>query len=82
MDIVLINIHEFFCSQQGREGSSSGAVVSPAAGLLSTTLAVLTGSPISLDLSCQQWLMQLAGNLFSGMSFLYQGFTFTEPSAS
>jgi hypothetical protein len=26
--------------------------------------------------------MQLAGNLFSGMSFLYQGFTFTEPSAS
>jgi hypothetical protein len=66
-----------FYSQQGHEVSSSDAVVSPAAGLLSTALAVLTGSPISQDLSCQQWLMQLAGNLFSGLSFLYQAFSFT-----
>ena len=47
-------------------------MVSPVAGLLSTTLAVLTGSPVSLDLSCQQWLIQLAGNIFSGMSSLHQ----------
>jgi hypothetical protein len=72
-----VDIHEFLCSQQGNEVSSSDAVVSPAGGLLSTALAILTGSPISLDLSCQQWLIELAGNLFSGMSLLYQAFTFT-----
>lgn len=66
-----VDIREFLSSQQGHEGSSSDAVVSPAGGLLSTALAILTGSPISLDLSCQQWLIQLAGNLFSGMSLLY-----------
>jgi hypothetical protein len=66
-----------FCSQQGYEVSSADAVVSPAAGLLSTTLAVLTGSPISLDLSCQQWLIELAGNIFSGVLFFYQKFGFT-----
>ncbi|KDR16213.1 huntingtin [Zootermopsis nevadensis] len=55
-------------SQQGHEVSSADAVVSPAAGLFSTTLAVLTGSPISLDLSCQQWLIELAGNIFSGVA--------------
>jgi hypothetical protein len=65
-----VDIHEFLYSQQGHEVSSSDAVVSPAGGLLSTALAILAGSPISLDLSCQQWLIQLAGNLFSGMSFL------------
>ena len=54
-------------------------MVSPAAGLLSTTLAVLTGSPVSLDLSCQQWLIQLAGNIFSGMSSLYQESNFINP---
>jgi len=68
----------FFCSQQGHEILSSEAVVSSAAGLLSTTLAVLTGSPVSLDLSCQQWLIQLAGNIFSGMSCLYQEFNFVK----
>jgi len=67
-----------FCSQQGHEVSSSDAVVSPAGGLLSTVLAVMTGSPVSLDLSCQQWLIQLAGNIFSGILFFYQEFTFTE----
>jgi hypothetical protein len=70
--LTVIVILEFFCSQQGHEVLSPEAVVSPAAGLLSTTLAVLTGSPVSLDLSCQQWLIQLAGNIFSGMSCLYQ----------
>jgi hypothetical protein len=69
---MLFGIHECFCSQQGHEVSSSDAVISSAAGLLSTALAVLTGSPVSLDLSCQQWLIQLAGNVFSGMSSLYQ----------
>ncbi|XP_069698723.1 huntingtin isoform X2 [Periplaneta americana] len=50
-------------SQQDQDGAPS-----PAAGLLSTALALLTGSPISLDLSCQQWLMQLAGNVFAGLA--------------
>jgi hypothetical protein len=72
-----VDIHEFLYSQQGHEVSSSDPLVSPAGGLLSTALAVLTGSPISLDISCQQWLIQLAGNLFSGMSLLYRAFTFT-----
>ncbi|XP_046383294.1 huntingtin isoform X2 [Ischnura elegans] len=42
--------------------------VSPACGLLSTTLTLLTSTSVSHDLSAQTWLIKLAGNLISGMA--------------
>ncbi|PSN49021.1 Huntingtin [Blattella germanica] len=48
------------------EGDKSSAI-----GLFSVSLSVLMASPISLDLSCQQWLIQLSGNLFSGLAVHY-----------
>ncbi|XP_049777630.1 huntingtin [Schistocerca cancellata] len=56
------------------QSQSDGTVVaepltlSSAGGLLATSLSLLTASPLSLDISCQTWLVQLAGNLFSGLS--------------
>ncbi|XP_066998979.2 huntingtin [Anabrus simplex] len=49
-------------------GTDVSSQASAAGGLLATCLALLTASPISLDLSCQQWLVQLTGNLSSGLS--------------
>ncbi|XP_071441491.1 huntingtin [Hetaerina americana] len=50
-------------------GSSyKSPAVSPACGLLSTALTLLTSTSVSLDLSAQTWLIKLAGNLISGMA--------------
>nr|CAD7458552.1 unnamed protein product [Timema tahoe] len=51
-----------------KNNQSAGVPVSASAGLLATTLSLLTSSPVSVDLSCQQWLLHLAGNMFSGLA--------------
>nr|CAD7264748.1 unnamed protein product [Timema shepardi] len=57
------------CQLAPRKNSqSAGVPVSASAGLLATTLSLLTSSPVSVDLSCQQWLLHLAGNMFSGLA--------------
>nr|CAD7394386.1 unnamed protein product [Timema cristinae] len=57
------------CQLAPRKNSQSARVpVSASAGLLATTLSLLTSSPVSVDLSCQQWLLHLAGNMFSGLA--------------
>nr|CAD7204343.1 unnamed protein product [Timema douglasi] len=57
------------CQLAPRKNSQlAGVPVSASAGLLATTLSLLTSSPVSVDLSCQQWLLHLAGNMFSGLA--------------
>ncbi|KAK7793413.1 hypothetical protein R5R35_014313 [Gryllus longicercus] len=55
-------------SSSGLAQNSQECLASPAAGLLSISLSLLTASPIPLDLSCQCWLVSLSGNLFSGLA--------------
>ncbi|KAG8226325.1 hypothetical protein J437_LFUL009902, partial [Ladona fulva] len=56
-------------SKENDTGTSYDSItVSPACGLLSTCLTLLTSASISLDLSAQTWLIRLAGNLFCGMA--------------
>ncbi|XP_063237175.1 huntingtin isoform X2 [Bacillus rossius redtenbacheri] len=48
--------------------TSKEAVPSAAEGLFATVMSLLAASPISVDLGCQQWLLQVAGSLFSGLA--------------
>ncbi|KAJ9589854.1 hypothetical protein L9F63_017009 [Diploptera punctata] len=67
------NINVSSSKKHGKRTSSVEAVDDNKcnSGLLTTALSVLTASPVSLDLSCQQWLIQLSGNLLSGLAMQY-----------
>ena len=67
------DINKFSCSPGLTKNVSSLTIddmtVSYSAGCLSTVLAVLTSTPVVLDISAHQDVLTLACNLFAGILF-------------